>query len=77
MWTRPAQHHVTGKILLVICGERKVPISIVAALQSSRPIGIFAAGGNFEADFNLLLQLAMRVALIVGAVSTSRPHVLA
>jgi hypothetical protein len=45
-----------------------VPISIVEALQTSRPVEIFAAGGNFEADFNLLLQLAMGVALIIGAV---------
>jgi uncharacterized membrane protein YozB (DUF420 family) len=44
-----------------------VPISIIEAFQTSRAIGFLATAGSFEADFNLLIQVAMGAALIVGA----------
>ena len=59
--------HAVSEMLVLICDLRMVLTSVVKILQPSQEIHIFARGGNFEADFNILVQVVMGIALIVGA----------
>jgi len=56
-----------SKILAIIFTVHKELISVVEFLRGVPVTRVFADGASFEADFNLMTQLAMGVTLIAGA----------
>ena len=59
-----SEQYALSELFALVFAVRKELISAVGVLREVPAVGVFATGASFEADFNLVVHVAMGIAAL-------------